>query len=78
VETCTFIIIFKNGQYIFEGLTAGFLFTLGGFGMICLNWITDKNMTLNNKWIFFGIGVGSLLISYNVLNMFIRMKVGGN
>jgi hypothetical protein len=34
-------------------------------------------MIKNTKWIYLAVGVSSVLISYNVLGMFIRMKVQG-
>ena len=38
-----------NGQYIIEGLSAGFMYTLGGFGLILLDWAQDKTSSHRNR-----------------------------
>jgi hypothetical protein len=66
-----------NGQYMIEGFTAGFLFCLGGLGFIGLNLATDAGWSQRNRYIFLGVGVGAVIIAYNVCIMFLRMKVPG-
>ncbi|KAL9653644.1 hypothetical protein ABK040_009121 [Willaertia magna] len=64
-----------NGQYIVEGFTAGFLFSLGGLGFIALNWSADPQSSSRSRYIFLTIGIFTILIAYNVLIMFLRMKI---
>lgn len=66
-----------NGQYIIEGFTAGFLYCLGGGGFILLTFATEKNIPDLNRYLFLGSGIIAIGISYNILTMFLRMKVPG-
>jgi hypothetical protein len=66
-----------NGQYIIEGFTAGFLFTLGGLGFILMSLAAENGYQDWNRYLMLGVGVGSVVISYSVLVMFIRIKVPG-
>eukprot|EP00298_Acanthocystis_sp_HF-20_P026890 c4722_g1_i1.p1 GENE.c4722_g1_i1~~c4722_g1_i1.p1 ORF type:complete len:157 (-),score=48.03 c4722_g1_i1:47-517(-) len=65
-----------NGQYIIEGLSAGFMFSLGGLGFICLS----KAQTGSTKQIrLIWLVVGSVLVAfgYNLSIFFIRIKIPG-
>eukprot|EP01080_Neovahlkampfia_damariscottae_P000526 gene526-8038_t len=66
-----------NGQYMIEGFTAGFLFVAGATGFILLNLITEKNFELWQRRVLMGVGIGCVVLSYNVLIMFLKMKVPG-
>lgn len=66
-----------NGQYIIEGFTAGFLFCLGAGGFILLTFATEKGIPDLNRYLFLGVGVIGVILSYNILIMFLRMKVPG-
>jgi hypothetical protein len=66
-----------NGQYMIEGFTAGALFCLGGLGFIALNLATDTAWSQRSRYVFLGVGVGAVVVAYNVCIMFLRMKVPG-
>lgn len=66
-----------NGQYIIEGLSAGFLFTLGGFGIIMLDWANDKSISKRNRYLFTLSGVISFVASYSLCIVFFKIKVPG-
>ncbi|KAM9989575.1 hypothetical protein ACTFIY_005633 [Dictyostelium cf. discoideum] len=61
-----------NGQYIIEGLSAGFIFLLGALGYIIL----DLNAKKNNSYLF-AIGLALIVATYNIAIVFIRMKIPG-
>lgn len=63
-----------NGQYIIEGLTAGFLFCVGGLGFIILDLAATKNKDYNLLMILAGTTL--ILVAYNICIVFIRKKVG--
>eukprot|EP00339_Tiarina_fusa_P024918 CAMPEP_0117016480 /NCGR_PEP_ID=MMETSP0472-20121206/12990_1 /TAXON_ID=693140 ORGANISM="Tiarina fusus, Strain LIS" /NCGR_SAMPLE_ID=MMETSP0472 /ASSEMBLY_ACC=CAM_ASM_000603 /LENGTH=151 /DNA_ID=CAMNT_0004720551 /DNA_START=9 /DNA_END=461 /DNA_ORIENTATION=- len=63
-----------NGQYIIEGLTAGFLFSVGGIGFILLDLAVSRNKESNLLMVLAGTTL--ILIAYNVCIVFIRKKVG--
>lgn len=46
-----------NGQYIIEGLSSGFMFVLGGVGIVMLDLATDKNRDKSVKVSFASAGV---------------------
>lgn len=66
-----------NGQYMIEGFSAGFFFSLAGLGFIVLNWSTEEGASTRNRYIYLGAGVLLVIVSYNVLMTFLRMKVPG-
>jgi len=66
-----------NGQYIIEGLAAGFLFVVGGAGFIILNKANHKNTFETNRWIFLICGAVCILLAYNLTIVFLRMKLPG-
>lgn len=67
-----------NGQYLIEGFSAGFLCSLGGLGFIILNLTATKSdMSQLNRYIFLGVGTIFIVAAYNILLMFLRMKVPG-
>eukprot|EP00771_Trimastix_marina_P000597 gnl/Trimastix_PCT/1614.p2 GENE.gnl/Trimastix_PCT/1614~~gnl/Trimastix_PCT/1614.p2 ORF type:complete len:140 (+),score=19.02 gnl/Trimastix_PCT/1614:37-456(+) len=59
-----------NGQYIIEGLSAGFFYVIGGFGFIML----EKGVR-SSLWML--AGIVSLLFAYGFSNVFIRLKIPG-
>ena len=63
-----------NGQYIIEGLTAGFLFCVGGLGFILLDLAVSKGG--DNNLLLVLAGTTLILIAYNICIVFIRKKVG--
>merc|ERR1711935_1305603 len=64
-----------NAQFIIEGLSAGVLYSLGGFGLILVDWGQDKNMAHRNRHFFIGCGLVLCFVSYNLIVLFIRIKV---
>merc|ERR1711865_604498 len=64
-----------NGQYIIEGLSSGFLFSLGAFGLILLDLARDVNLDKTNRYLFIGGGVLLVLVSYNLAILFLQIKV---
>lgn len=66
-----------NGQYIIEGLSSGFMFVLGGVGIILLDLALDKNRAKTVKASFAAAGVSSVVIAYVMSMLFIRIKIPG-
>lgn len=66
-----------NGQYMIEGFTAGFLFSLGGLGFIIMNLAVNRKYSKVNQYIILGAGILCVVAAYNVLLMFLRMKIPG-
>eukprot|EP00164_Ancoracysta_twista_P006956 GFYU01009794.1.p1 GENE.GFYU01009794.1~~GFYU01009794.1.p1 ORF type:complete len:149 (-),score=44.10 GFYU01009794.1:325-771(-) len=66
-----------NGQYIMEGLSAGFMFALGGFGFIVLDMANDKQTSIRNKYILLIAGILSVCVAYNLCLLFLRIKIPG-
>jgi len=66
-----------NGQYIIEGLSAGFLFALGGLGYIFLDRSVDAYTPRRNRYLFALGGVLLVLIAYNLCVLFLRIKIPG-
>jgi len=64
-----------NGQYIIEGLSAGMLFLIGGTGFIIMDLSNSKGLSENMKSILIVIGIVCILISYNLVTLFFRMKL---
>jgi hypothetical protein len=48
-----------NQQYIIEGLSAGFMITMGGISLLALDAATDKNKASNTRLGFLGAGTVS-------------------
>eukprot|EP00735_Rhodelphis_limneticus_P014401 TRINITY_DN8424_c0_g1::TRINITY_DN8424_c0_g1_i1::g.3394::m.3394 TRINITY_DN8424_c0_g1::TRINITY_DN8424_c0_g1_i1::g.3394 ORF type:complete len:163 (-),score=27.63,sp/Q6GNY6/OSTCA_XENLA/50.00/2e-46,OST3_OST6/PF04756.8/3.9e-25,Cytochrom_B_N/PF00033.14/0.17,Cytochrom_B_N/PF00033.14/4.4e+02 TRINITY_DN8424_c0_g1_i1:378-836(-) len=66
-----------NGQYIIEGLSAGFMFSLGGLGFILLDWANDPNLPRLNKWVLLITGFACAFGAYNITIVFLRIKMPG-
>lgn len=66
-----------NGQYIIEGLSSGFMFVLGGIGIILLDLALDKNRARSVKTSYATAGFSSILIAYVMTTLFIRIKIPG-
>jgi len=64
-----------NGQYIIEGLTTGFLFSVGALGFILLD-LASKQKNRNYSLLMVLAGTILILVAYNVCIVFIRKKVG--
>lgn len=64
-----------NGQYIIEGLSSGFMFLLGGVGIILLDLALDKHSARSVKASFAAAGVSSLAIAYVMSMLFVRIKI---
>eukprot|EP00249_Psilotum_nudum_P034547 c53724_g1_i1 orf=393-896(-) len=64
-----------NGQYIIEGLSSGFMFLLGGVGIIMLDLAVDKNRARSVRIAFLVAGVSFVCIAYVMSILFIRIKI---
>jgi hypothetical protein len=66
-----------NGQYIIEGLSSGFMFVLGGVGIVMLDLATDKTRARSMRLSFVAAGVSFVSIAYIMSILFIRIKIPG-
>ncbi|KAM7273136.1 hypothetical protein ACFE04_027800 [Oxalis oulophora] len=66
-----------NGQYIIEGLSSGFMFLVGGVGIIMMDLALDKNRDKSVKVSYATAGVTSIVIAYVMTMLFIRIKIPG-
>ncbi|KAL1549522.1 putative oligosaccharyltransferase complex subunit [Salvia divinorum] len=64
-----------NGQYIIEGLSSGFMFVLGGTGIVLLDLALDKNRAKSVKVSYSTAGIAFIVISYVMSMLFIRIKI---
>ncbi|GAU40184.1 hypothetical protein TSUD_374920 [Trifolium subterraneum] len=64
-----------NGQYIIEGLSSGFMFVLGGIGIIMLDLALDKNRDRSVKVSYASAGISSIVLAYVMSMLFIRIKI---
>ncbi|KAF3773441.1 Oligosaccharyltransferase complex subunit [Nymphaea thermarum] len=64
-----------NGQYIIEGLSSGFMFVLGGLGLIMMDLALDKNRARSVRISLASAGISSVTISYVMIMLFIRIKI---
>ncbi|GMY35295.1 oligosaccharyltransferase complex subunit ostc-like [Fagus crenata] len=64
-----------NGQYIIEGLSSGFMFVLGGLGIVLLDLALDRNRAKSVKVSYASAGVSSIVIAYVMSMLFIRIKI---
>ncbi|KAE8735475.1 methionine over-accumulator [Hibiscus syriacus] len=53
-----------NGHYIIEGLSSGFMFVLGGIGIVLLDLALDKNRARSIKVSYSIAGISSVVIAY--------------
>ncbi|KAF6161748.1 hypothetical protein GIB67_013825 [Kingdonia uniflora] len=66
-----------NGQYIIEGLSSGFMFVLGGVGIVLMDLALDRNRPKSTKVAFASAGVTFVVIAYVMSMLFIRIKIPG-
>jgi hypothetical protein len=64
-----------NTQYIIEGLSAGFMFCLGGSGFIFLDLAQDNNMASNFRMLYLVAGTVMIMGAYNICVLFLRIKL---
>lgn len=65
-----------NGQYIIEGISSGFMFLLGGVGLILLDLAVDgKNRARSVRVSFAAFGISAVVIAYVMAMLFIRIKI---
>ncbi|XP_030535700.1 oligosaccharyltransferase complex subunit ostc [Rhodamnia argentea] len=64
-----------NGQYIIEGLSSGFMFVLGGVGIVLMDLALDKNRAKSVKTSFATAGISSVVLAYVMSMLFIRIKI---
>ena len=66
-----------NAQYIIEGLAAGFMFCAGGLAFILLDKANDATSGKSTRYLMLFGGIGLLTVGYNVILLFMRMKLPG-
>ncbi|GFP82593.1 putative oligosaccharyltransferase complex subunit cg9662, partial [Phtheirospermum japonicum] len=66
-----------HGQYIIEGLSSGFMFVLGGVGIVLLDLALDKNWAKSVKVSYASTGVAFVVILYVMSMLFIHIKIPG-
>ncbi|XP_068956597.1 oligosaccharyltransferase complex subunit OSTC-like [Petaurus breviceps papuanus] len=66
-----------NGQYIMEGLASSFLFAVGDLGFIILDRSNAPNIPKINRFLLLFIGFVSVLLSFFMARVFMRMKLLG-
>ena len=65
-----------NGQYVAEGTSAGFLVFLGGLGLVLLHRADEGSASnRNNRFLLIFAGFLSIIIGFNLLTAFVRIKV---
>ncbi|CAM8923289.1 hypothetical protein QQ045_022821 [Rhodiola kirilowii] len=64
-----------NGQYIIEGLSSGFMFVLGGMGIVMMDLALEKNRDRSMKVSFATAGIVAVVIGYVMSMLFIRIKI---
>ncbi|ONK81615.1 uncharacterized protein A4U43_C01F31130 [Asparagus officinalis] len=64
-----------NGQYIIEGISSGFMFLLGGVGLILMDLALDKNRARSVRVSFAAFGISAVVIGYVMAMLFIRIKI---
>ncbi|GMN62041.1 hypothetical protein TIFTF001_031128 [Ficus carica] len=64
-----------NGQYIIEGLSSGFMFLLGGIGIILMDLALDRNRAKSVKVSYAAAGISSVVLAYVMSMLFIRIKI---
>ncbi|KAJ6742019.1 OLIGOSACCHARYLTRANSFERASE COMPLEX SUBUNIT OSTC [Salix viminalis] len=64
-----------NGQYIIEGLSSGFMFVVGGVGIILMDLALDKNRAKSVKVSYATAGISSVVTAYVMSMLFIRIKI---
>jgi hypothetical protein len=66
-----------NGQYIIEGLSSGFMFIVGGVGIILMDLALEKNRAKSVKVSYATAGISSVVIAYVMSMLFLRIKIPG-
>jgi hypothetical protein len=66
-----------NGQYIIEGLSSGFMFLLGGIGIILLDLAADRTRPRSLRVSLGGSGAVAVIIAYAMVLLFLRIKIPG-
>ncbi|KAL6194543.1 hypothetical protein ACLB2K_035625 [Fragaria x ananassa] len=64
-----------NGQYIIEGLSSGFMFVLGGVGIVLMDLALDRNRAKSVKVSYATAGISSVVLAYVMSMLFIRIKI---
>lgn len=64
-----------NGQYIIEGLSSGFMFVLGGIGIVLLDLALDRHRARSVKVSYASAGISFVVIAYVMSMLFIRIKI---
>lgn len=61
----------------FLGLAAGAMFCLAGTGVIVLHWSNRKDHSETNRFLLILCGFLLIVVGYNLLTLFLRIKFPG-
>ena len=75
VRPVVFLLRHVNGHYIIEGLSSGFMFLLGGVGVILLDLAVDRTRPRSLCVSFGGAGAVPVVIAYAMAMLFLRIKI---
>ena len=79
VRPVVFLLRHVNGHYIIhyiiEGLSSGFMFLLGGVGIILLDLAVDRTRPRSLRVSFGGAGAVAVVIAYAMAMLFLRIKI---
>ncbi|KAK1275705.1 hypothetical protein QJS04_geneDACA004077 [Acorus gramineus] len=64
-----------NGQYIIEGLSSGFMFVLGGLGIVMMDVALDRKHARSVRVSLASFGISAIVLSYVMSMLFIRIKI---
>lgn len=74
VKPVAFVQYRVNGQFIIEGLSSAFMFSLGGVGLILLN-VALRTSSKVNRMLYLVGGGALVLFAFFMLRIFIRIKI---
>ncbi|KAE8746973.1 hypothetical protein FOCC_FOCC006393 [Frankliniella occidentalis] len=66
-----------NGQYVIEGLTSSFMFTMGGLGFIVLNQTHSPSTPKFNRLLLIAVGFLFVIVAFCSCWIFMRIKLPG-
>ena len=64
-----------NGQYVVEGLSAGFMMCVGGGGFVMLDKSGSNRRSTKVRYLLLGGGIACIALAYNLCILFLRMKL---
>lgn len=77
VKPVTFLPYRINAQYIIEGLSGGFMYTLGAVGLVLLDVAHGKQRPANTRLMALAVGSTCLTLAWMSIFSFLRIKMPG-